>query len=393
MSVTKRTRSKNGKKNTFYHAEVYVRGVRVKDRTFETQAAAHAWHDQTKEDYLKGTYDQEADDGLLFSECLAKYLEFAKLRLRETTMQSYELRLVHFRPAPLFKMKMREINAKAVDHWLEWLIQQPTAKNNGRRTFGKEIELLSVILQWYRNYTDANYVVPITKRHRERAIYKQVQKRRVDYFVRPEDMRKWIDWLRERRNPVYANLATFMVLTGTRVGEACGLMWDAVDLDNRIAHIHRTVTWCHYSKLPTLRGSTKTEDSNRIVKLPDELVQLLREWKLKAGREPMVFPAAKGGMMKYNAIQSAFNAGFTALEMPWRSTHICRHTYATIAYLATGNLTSVQASLGHRKREMTERYAKAVAHLSEETAEKTAAAFGLSASSTPGKLLELKKRN
>lgn len=107
----------------------------------------------------------------------------------------------------------------------------------------------------------------------------------------------------------------------------------------------------------------------------------------------MVFPAAKRGMTKYNAIQSAFNAGFTALEMPWRSTHICRHTYATIAYLATGNLTSVQASLGHRKREMTERYAKAVAHLSEETAEKTAAAFGLTSQKGPGEVVSLSKRD
>lgn len=396
MSVTKRSRTRNGNKHTFYHAEVYVRGVRVQDRTFDTQAAAHAWHDKTKEEYLKGTYEKEADGGLLFSECVEKYLAFAKLRIRESTMQCYELRLAHFRPSPIYRMRVREISAKAIDQWLEWLIKQPTARNNGRRTFHKEVELLSVILQWYRNYVDATYVVPITKRHRERAIYKPVKKRRVDYFVRPEDIRAWIAWLRERRNPVYANLATFMVLTGTRVGEATGLLWDAVDFEHKVAHIFRTVTWCHYTKLPTLRESTKTEDSNRIVKLPEELIQLLRELKLQSGGTKYVFPNRKGEALKYNAIQSAFNAGFTALNLPWRSTHICRHTYATIAYLATGNLTSVQASLGHRKREMTERYAKAVAHLSEETAEKTAAVFALNEPSPSAKdktkLLRLEHR-
>jgi integrase len=394
MSVTKRTRSKNGNKNTFYHAEVYVRGVRVQDRTFETQAAAYAWHDKTKDQYLKGEQGQEPDEGLLFSEVVEKYLEFAKLRIRETTMQSYELRLTHFRASPLYQIKMRELTARAIDQWLEWLIKQPTAQNNGRRTFGKEVELLSVILQWYRNYVNANYVVPVTKGHRERAIYKPVKKRRVDYFVRLEDIRNWIDWLKGHRGPVYANLATFMVLTGTRVGEATGLLWDAVDFEHKVAHIFRTLTWCHHSKEPTLRESTKTADSNRIVKLPDELVQLLREMKLQSGGERMVFPGRKGGPIKYNAIQSSFNAGFVALNLPWRSTHICRHTYATIAYLATGNLTSVQASLGHAKREMTERYAKAVAHLSGETAEKTAAVFGLmnkGHSDHPERLREIKK--
>lgn len=391
MSVTKRTRSKNGQKTTFYQAEVFVRGVRVKNRTFDTQAAAYAWHDKTKDDYTKGTQEHEADDGLLFSQCIDKYLEFAKLRIRESTMQCYELRLVYFRTSPLYKLKMGEMTSRRIDQWLEWLIQQPTAKNKGRRTFGKEIELLSVILQWYRNYVDAGFVVPLTKRHRERAIYKAVKKRRVDYFVKPEDIRNWIVWLRGHRNPVYANLATFMVLTGTRVGEATGLCWDAVDFEHKVAHIFRSITWCHRTKEPTLRESTKTEDSNRIVKLPDELIQLFRELKLQSGGEKLVFPSKKATPMKYNAIQSAFNAGFEALELPWRSTHICRHTYATIAYLATGNLTSVQASLGHTKREMTERYAKAVAHLSEETAEKTAAVFGLNQNHVQNHVLDFKK--
>ena len=57
----------------------------------------------------------------------------------------------------------------------------------------------------------------------------------------------------------------------------------------------------------------------------------------------LVFTDSKGRLLKYNAIQSAFNAGFTVLKLPWRSTHICRHTYATIALMETKNLSAVQA--------------------------------------------------
>ena len=32
---------------------------------------------------------------------------------------------------------------------------------------------------------------------------------------------------------------------------------------------------------------------------------------------------------------SNFNAGFIALKLPWRSTHICRHTFATLALMTT----------------------------------------------------------
>ena len=85
----------------------------------------------------------------------------------------------------------------------------------------------------------------------------------------------------------------------------------------------------------------------------------------------MVFTDSKGEAPKYNAVQSAFNAGFEALNLPWRSTHICRHTFATVALMTTKNLSAAQASLGHTEIRMTQKYAKTVALLSPETGEKT----------------------
>ena len=34
----------------------------------------------------------------------------------------------------------------------------------------------------------------------------------------------------------------------------------------------------------------------------------------------LLFADKEGEALRYNAIQSAFNAGFTALKLPWRST-------------------------------------------------------------------------
>ncbi len=86
-----------------------------------------------------------------------------------------------------------------------------------------------------------------------------------------------------------------------------------------------------------------------------------------------VFTDNKGMLLKYNAVQSSFNHGFMALGLPWRSTHICRHTYATMALMGTKNLSAVQASLGHSQQKMTQRYAKAIALLSSDIGEKTSA--------------------
>ncbi|MDE0119959.1 MAG: tyrosine-type recombinase/integrase [Bdellovibrionales bacterium] len=59
-----------------------------------------------------------------------------------------------------------------------------------------------------------------------------------DYFIKPEDARKWVEWLKEQRgDPPYWRLASFMLLTGARVGEACGMKWSAVDFKNGIARV------------------------------------------------------------------------------------------------------------------------------------------------------------
>ena len=108
--------------------------------------------------------------------------------------------------------------------------------------------------------------------------------------------------------------------------------------------------------------------------IPEKLKNILGEMK-KEVRNDLVFTDSKGELLKYNAIQSAFNAGFVALKLPWRSTHICRHTYATIALMATKNISAVQASLGHTEIRMTQKYAKAVALLNHEVGEKTFSAL------------------
>ena len=102
-----------------------------------------------------------------------------------------------------------------------------------------------------------------------------------------------------------------------------------------------------------------------------KLKDILKSMK-KSAVNDLVFTDQRGEALKYNAIQSAFNAGFMALKLPWRSTHICRHTYATIALMETKNLSAVQASLGHTEVRMTQKHAKTVALLSSDIGEKTA---------------------
>ncbi len=66
------------------------------------------------------------------------------------------------------------------------------------------------------------------------------------------------------------------------------------------------------------------------------------------------------------------NRAFQSLKLPWRSTHILRHSFATQALIVTRDLSAVQASLGHTDQQVTQKYAKTVALLESNTGEKVA---------------------
>ncbi len=48
--------------------------------------------------------------------------------------------------------------------------------------------------------------------------------------------------------------------------------------------------------------------------------------------EGAVFQDPRGGLLYYRGIQNAFNRGFINCDLPWRSTHICRHSFGTLAH-------------------------------------------------------------
>ena len=313
-------------------------------------------------------------------------LEVIKLYKKEkfpflafSSKQSILGRYMYLTDSPMARVRMSELNSSHIDLWLEWLKDHPKVDHKRRKSFIEELKVLGHILHWYHHYKDSSFIVPIVRRHRSMCFYKETVSRRPDYYMKPEEVRLWIDWMKSNRrmDKVFWRLASFMVLTGVRVGEACGLKWDAIDLEKGLVNIFRVVGWDRISKRLFFVERAKTKESLRTLLLPKELIQLLKEIKLEQVKlekpeEEFVFLNKNGKTPIYPSIRYAFTRGFKALGLPWQGTHICRHTFATMALYATRDLPSVQAHLGHTTPQMTERYAKLAKMISADTAEKTA---------------------
>ena len=377
MSITKRKKKNN---KVFYYAEVYVRGFRLASKVFDNRALAHSWHDRTKEKL-------QANPRALKSESKKRtLLEVITLYKKEklsflsfSTKQSVLGRYMYLTDSPLASVRVSDLNSSHIDLWIDWLKNHPKVDHKKRKNFIAELKILGHILHWYHHYKDSSFIVPIVKRHRTLCFYKETISRRPDYYMKPEEVRAWIEWMKsnKRMDKVFWRLASFMVLTGVRVGEACGLKWDAIDLDKGLVNIFRVVGWDRISKKPFLTERAKTKESLRTLVLPKELIQMLREIKLERPEGEFVFLNKNNETPIYPSIRYAFTKGFKALGLSWQGTHICRHTFATMALYATKDLPSVQAHLGHTTPQMTQRYAKLAKMISADTAEKTAKVFKL----------------
>lgn len=69
----------------------------------------------------------------------------------------------------------------------------------------------------------------------------------------------------------------FMLLTGVRIGEMCGLKWSDIDFNKKIVHICRARLYC--SEFGIYEKEPKTKTSIRDIPLPDKLIEDLMVYK------------------------------------------------------------------------------------------------------------------
>ena len=89
----------------------------------------------------------------------------------------------------------------------------------------------------------------------------------------PSQERTLLDAVREARPYL---LVWFLLATGARRGEALGLQWDCVDLDNSVVELRRNLVFKGFQEYE-LHEFMKTDSGLRSVPLPDDLCDALRE--------------------------------------------------------------------------------------------------------------------
>ena len=141
--------------------------------------------------------------------------------------------------------------------------------------------------------------------------------------------------------------------TGMRIGELMALEWDDIDFANMKLTVNKT---CHdgsdesgnYSRIT---NEPKTENSNREIPIPKQIMPVLKEIKKKSRSKYVISNGEK--MVSVRSYQRSFELLLKKLKLPHRGFHSLRHTFATRAISCGMDVKSLSEILGHKSSTVT----------------------------------------
>ena len=130
-----------------------------------------------------------------------------------------------------------------------------------------------------------------------------------------------------------------LMYTGMRRGEALGLRWEDIDLENNVIHIQRNVT--HPQMNAPVVTTPKTKAGKRSIPIDDNLMEILKplgtEGYILSGESPMTLCSHRNMMKRINK----------AIDLHGATAHILRHSFLTYAVGETTDYKTVQGISGH----------------------------------------------
>lgn len=168
----------------------------------------------------------------------------------------------------------------------------------------------------------------------------------------PDEARRFVSWVREHAEYPWRAMLLTLSLSGIRFGELAGLTWEALNLDEREAHVRQTLV---KAGKDARFGEPKSARGNRFLALHGELVrELKRHRSLQVdaglpvtGPEGLVFRGPRGRALQNSSLRRVFRASCAEAGVTTIRLHDIRHTAATLLIAEGVPVDVVSRMLGH----------------------------------------------
>ena len=155
------------------------------------------------------------------------------------------------------------------------------------------------------------------------------------------------------RAPDAEKLLIYVTLyTGLRIGEACALRWEDVDLKSRTIYIRQTVSriWCFEDKKRSSKliiGPPKTTSSYRCVPICSKLLAVLNAYPYRNKSGYILSDSQEGSYASPRTFECRFKKILLQSGLDSINYHALRHTFATRCIEKGVDIKSLSEILGH----------------------------------------------
>lgn len=302
-------------------------------------------------------FEEECKQG--FTEKSVKFEEFTRqryfidyvpenLRIRTITeYHRYEKRTYQF----IGYLRMDKITPTQIQKFVRWLLKgdksyKPLSKKSAKNYLSFVSSVFEYAIQMRAAKNNPCHSVKI----------KIGEKEERDCYTL-EEAQHFLDLLLKELL-CYQAFFTLAIYGGYRRGELCGLEWKDIDFDTGVVSIRRT---SEYTKdQGTFTDTTKTKKSQRSLKMPDEVIEILRKYhakqsqdRLKAGdrwgNSDRLFVGWNGKPINPNSPYKWMRrfCERNGLRHPKGALHSLRHLNASLLITSGADAKTVSAALGH----------------------------------------------
>lgn len=294
-----------------------------------------------------------------------------KKGLRGNTFQNYTYMYEKFVQDELGRYKIRELRRSDIKAFYNSLAENGMKANTVDVVHTVVHQILEMAIDDdYIRYNPADRALTELRRTPEFA-----SKKRKGLTI--EEETTLLNYLKNSKvHNVWYPLVLFMLRTGLRVGEVCGLQWDDIDLEKGFLYVRNNLVY--YDKGKNVKcgyemHSTKTDAGTRRVYLIEDAKKALELEKQKQeklglvcrstidGFNNFVFLNRFGNVYNFGTINKALhciikkcneellvkNKNSNVKLLPKISSHIFRHTFATRINESGMNDKIRMSSLGH----------------------------------------------
>ena len=279
------------------------------------------------------------------------FTEYANLNLRKTSLA----RTIYFKPrvnAAIGHLRMDKITIRDIQKFINSLAQDGVNESTGGRLAPKTIKhYLSYIssifdfaikMQMLQNNPCRNVTIPKGKT-KEREFYTVEEVEKLLTLLENEEM----------KYRVFFNLAVY---SGFRRSEMLGLEWKDIDFETGLVHVQRTSNYV--AGVGMYEDTTKTKKSQRYIKLPPIMLDLLKQFKAEQDSEKEKlgdkWVETDRLFTKWNGEPMSSTTKYTWLKrfcernnMRFCNIHSMRHFHTSVLISAGVDVTAVSGQLGH----------------------------------------------